>query len=118
MTTIHVGVLNIVLFIPGARSLKDGRAALASLRDKVRHRFDVSVNELPTDTPARRELVVTTSGADAKTIRSTLDRIRSFIEDSDQARAAEVHIEVFPWQRPHVIEGSWPIDIGGDDDDG
>jgi uncharacterized protein YlxP (DUF503 family) len=118
--TIFVGVLRIVLFIPGARSLKDGRAALLSIRDKVRHRFDVSAHEIASDLPARRTLVFTTAGSDAKAIRSSLDRIRSFVEASDLARAAEVDADVFPWQPVHVMDGSWPIgfseDNGGEDD--
>jgi uncharacterized protein YlxP (DUF503 family) len=114
--TIFVGVLRIVLFIPGARSLKDGRAALASIRDKVRHRFDVSAHEMPSDLPARRTLVFTTSGSDAKAIRSVLDRIRSFVEASDLARAAEVDADVFPWLPSHVMDGSWPIGLDAEPD--
>jgi uncharacterized protein len=110
--TVFVGVLRIVLFVPGARSLKDGRAALASIRDRVRNRFDVSAHEIPSDAPARRVLVFTTAGSDAKAIRSSLDRIRSFVEASDLARAAEVDADVFPWTPAHGIEGSWPIGLG------
>ena len=44
--TIHVGVLHMVLRINGARSLKDRRQVVRSLRDRVRHRFDVTWHEV------------------------------------------------------------------------
>jgi hypothetical protein len=41
-----VAVLRIDLHLPYARSLKDKRMALRSLRDRLRKRFNVSVSEL------------------------------------------------------------------------
>ncbi|PIQ84585.1 MAG: hypothetical protein COV75_01445 [Candidatus Omnitrophica bacterium CG11_big_fil_rev_8_21_14_0_20_63_9] len=38
-----VGILQVELFLPMAQSLKDKRSVLKSLRDQVRHRFNVAV---------------------------------------------------------------------------
>jgi hypothetical protein len=41
-----VGVLTVRLHIPGARSLKDRRRAVRSVKDRLRSRFNVSVAEI------------------------------------------------------------------------
>ncbi|HEV8550109.1 MAG TPA: DUF503 domain-containing protein, partial [Polyangiaceae bacterium] len=41
-----VGVLRLVLSIPGARSLKDRRQVVKSLKDRVRARLPVSIAEV------------------------------------------------------------------------
>ncbi len=41
-----IGVARLVLSIPGARSLKDRRQVVKSLKDRVRARFPVSVAEV------------------------------------------------------------------------
>jgi uncharacterized protein YlxP (DUF503 family) len=95
---IFIGVLRVVLHIPGARSLKEGRQVAHSLRDRVRHRFDVSVHEVePSENHTRRVLLVTTGGNDSRAIASTLDRVRAFLEGSGDAMVAHVDVEVFRW---------------------
>jgi uncharacterized protein YlxP (DUF503 family) len=44
--TQHLGVLAVAVHIPAAQSLKEKRLVLKSLKDKVRHQFNVSVAEL------------------------------------------------------------------------
>lgn len=41
-----VGLLRLEFFLPGARSLKDKRMVLKSLKDRLRARFNVAVAEL------------------------------------------------------------------------
>jgi len=41
-----IGLLTLELYIPDARSLKDKRQILRSLKDKLRHHFNVAVAEL------------------------------------------------------------------------
>lgn len=112
---IHIGVLRLVLHVPGARTLKDGRQAVVSLRDRLRHRFDVSVHEIePSERATRRVLIVTTAGHDARLIRSILDRVRGAAESSGQVLLAEVDVDVFPWQ---PRDRDWiPLDPSGSGD--
>lgn len=98
---VHVGIMQFRLEVPGARSLKDRRRALKSLQDRVRHRFDVTWNEADEhDDVDRRSVVCTTAGSDARLLRSTLDKIRRFVEDSGKAWPISVEVDVFPWN-PH-----------------
>ena len=99
--TIHVGILHMVLRIDGARTLKDRRQAVASLRDRVRHRFDVTWNEVePTESPTRCAVVCTTAGNDAQVLQSALDRVRAFVDQSGKAWADAVDVEILPWHPP------------------
>lgn len=41
-----IGLLRLEFFLPGARSLKDKRMVLKSLKDRLRARFNVAVAEL------------------------------------------------------------------------
>jgi hypothetical protein len=45
-----VGVLQMRLIIRDSRSLKDRRRVVLSLKDQIRHRFNVSVAEISDDT--------------------------------------------------------------------
>jgi uncharacterized protein YlxP (DUF503 family) len=104
--TVHVGVLQVVLAFPGARSLKDRRQDLQSLKDRVSARFQVSVHELPDDSPVRGTLVFTTAGADSRAIRSALDQVRAFIDGAGRGLPVQVDLDVFPW---HPAERRWDV---------
>lgn len=91
----HVGVLRIVLALPGARSLKDRRRVVVSLRDRARKRFQVSCNELAGfDAPNRACLVFTTAGSDADVLQSTLDSVRSFVISGGDFVVASTDLQV------------------------
>jgi uncharacterized protein len=110
---VMVGVLRVDLAIPGARTLKDRRQVLRSLRDKVRHAFSVSCNELsPSEHPTRGELVVTTAGDDGALIRQTIDRVAQLLRTHPSAVVTQMDIEVFPW---HPDDQSW-ADIASADE--
>ena len=100
---VHIGVLHLVLRINGARTLKDRRQVVHSLRDRVRHRFDVTWHEVePSDSPSRCAVVCTTGGNDSRLIRSILDRVHRFVEQSGNAWPETVDLDVFPWHPPDV----------------
>lgn len=95
---IFVGVLRMVLTIPGARSLKDRRQVVSSLRDRIRHRYDVTFHEVDTtDRPTRQVVVLTTGGNDGHRIRSVLDQIVGFVGRSGKAVLGDVDVDVFRW---------------------
>jgi hypothetical protein len=95
---IHVGVLTVVLQVPGARTLKDSRRVIASLRDRVRHKFDVSFHEVDAgESVTRRAAVITTGGGDARVIRSVLDQIRAFLESAPDSVVLDLDLDVIPW---------------------
>ncbi len=102
--TIHVGVLHMVLRIQGAQSLKDRRKAVVSLRDRIRSRFEVTWNEVePFARADRCAVVCTTAGTEARLLRSTLDKVRHFVDQSGKAWADAVDVDVFPWHPPDAL---------------
>lgn len=94
----QVGVLLLQIAIPGARSLKDRRQVIVSLRDRIRARFDVGCNEISgDDLHARGALIVTCGGNDPQVLASLLDRIRSFAEANGGCVVTDAPSEVRPW---------------------
>lgn len=95
---LHIGVLRVVLHVPAARTLKDSRAILNSLRDRVRHRFDVAVHEIEAgDAAQRRVLAVSTVGDDARLLRSIVDKVLAYIESFPEVTPTDIDVDVFQW---------------------
>lgn len=100
---VHIGVLRLVLRIPGARSRKDRRQAIRSLADRMRHRFDVTVNEIDRgEQPTMAILVVTTAGNDGRLIRSILDQATAFAETVGLVGVVGIDVDVFRWHPPGI----------------
>jgi uncharacterized protein len=83
---VTVLVLTWELQIPGCRSLKEKRMVVRSLRDRLRHRFNVSVAETGfQDVHDRAELtaaLVTSDGRAAESLAGSLDR---FVDENGRA---------------------------------
>ena len=102
-TPVYVGVLRLVLRVPGARSRKDRRQAVQSLADRMRHRFDLSVNEIDRgEQPTMAVLVATTAGNDGRLIRSILDQASGFARSVGSVVATGIDVDVFRWHAPGV----------------
>jgi hypothetical protein len=75
-----VGVLTLELGIFDARSLKDKRRALRSVKDRLRNGFSVSVAEVDElDSWQRAVLGVAMVGNEARFVNSCLDKIVDWI---------------------------------------
>lgn len=97
---IHIGVLRLVLRIPGSRSLKDRRRVVASLRDRVaarHHTWLAEVGHLENHEAA--VLAASVVGNDARVVRSRLDQVRAEAELLGDAYLVETHSEIFPFSR-------------------
>lgn len=95
---IFVGVLRIVITVHGARTLKDRRQVVVSIRDRMRHRFNISFHEIePGDDPTSAAVAITTAGNDQVVVRSVLDQCAGLVRDHTVASAAQVDVEVFRW---------------------
>lgn len=105
MTPVYVGVLHAQLLIQGARSRKDRRQVVWSLRDRVRQRWEVTFHLLDDDDhPGHQQVVLTTAGNDPRWLRTILDEVRAFLGASPTCWPGAVDVEVFRWHPP---EGSW-----------
>ena len=114
---IYLGVVRVLLQIPGARSRKDRRSVVSSVRDRLQHRFDVSIHEIGTSgDPSYQTLVLTTAGNDPQLLRSVLDRCVGQIHGHPTAIAAQVDVDVFRWEVP---DDGWAArmmaELGSDD---
>jgi len=77
-----IGLLTLEIHIPDARSLKDKRQVLRSLKDRLRARFNVAVAELEHQELWQRSRVgVITLSADGKHLEESLAAIT---EESEQ----------------------------------
>lgn len=102
---VFVGVMVAEIRVRGARSLKDRRQVLVSIRDRLRHGFDVSVHELSAgEDPQTGRIVCTTAGNDRRTIESILGRCAEVVRTHPIAEAGRIDLDVFRW---HPSAQSW-----------
>jgi uncharacterized protein YlxP (DUF503 family) len=98
---VHVGVLRVVIHVPGSRSLKDRRRVVASLRDRIvaRHRCAFAdVGHLEAHGAA--VVCVATVGNEARVVQSVLDGVRAEILAHPEAVVADMRLDVAPWPTP------------------
>ncbi len=76
----RVGVLKATLHVPGARSLKDRRRVVRSIRDRLRNSFNASVCEISADGLWRTAvLAVAAVGPDASIVDERLRQVTGFL---------------------------------------
>lgn len=93
--SLWVGVLRLGLVVPGSRSLKDKRRAIAQLRDRLRARHNLSVAEVGhLDSPMRAVVGVAMVANDARFLRSALDALRSDIQGWSMALIDEFEVSI------------------------
>lgn len=84
------------LSLPGCSSLKEKRSVVRSLRDKLRHTFNVSVAETGLqDVHARAEITIALVASDGRLAESMLDRIDAFVAERADAVVASVRRELY-----------------------
>ena len=90
-----IGLLIIDLGIPGARSLKDKRRVLKSLRERLRSRFNCSVAETEfQDVWTRARLAVCVVSGDSRHANSQLNEIARFVERHPGGELLDYRIEM------------------------
>ena len=81
-----VGVCSWSLSLPGCRSLKEKRMVVKSLKERLQHRFRVSVAETAhQDLWTRAELTAAVVAADRSQADSVLDKLDRFLEGDGRA---------------------------------
>ena len=89
-----VGILTIVLSIPGSDSLKDKRHVVKSILDLARNRFNVSAAEIDhLDSHRSAGLAFACVCNDRAVANSMLDKIRSYVESNPLCEIAESGME-------------------------
>jgi uncharacterized protein YlxP (DUF503 family) len=91
-----VGTLTLKLAIFEAVSLKDKRRVVKSLKDRLRHRFNVSVAEVGSlDRWQQAELGVALVANDGQFVESALDQVVAYVRQDASASLVDYDVEVF-----------------------
>ncbi|MEE9555223.1 MAG: DUF503 domain-containing protein [candidate division Zixibacteria bacterium] len=89
-----VGVLEIVIAIPGARSLKEKRKVVKSLKDRLRNNFNISVAEIANqDIWQTATLGVAVVSGDMAYANGVLSRIQDMVGGLRDAVLTECRLE-------------------------
>jgi uncharacterized protein YlxP (DUF503 family) len=95
-----VGVLRVVLQIPGARSLKDRRRVVRSFKDRVRARLPVSVAEVgDVESWQIATLGIAVLSGDASRCEEVLAAARSMATTLHDALLTDVRTEILSFGR-------------------
>jgi uncharacterized protein YlxP (DUF503 family) len=97
-----VGVLRLVLRMPGSRSLKDRRRVVSSVRDRVQARHHAAVADVGhLERHDAAVIAVTLVGNDARLLRSRLDTIRAEVEAGHDALLSDSNVEMLTLNGQH-----------------
>jgi uncharacterized protein YlxP (DUF503 family) len=96
--TMHVGVMRLVLEIPGARSLKDKRQVVRSFKERVKARLSISIAEVGhQDKLQRATFGVAVVSEDAGVCEELLGRVTSLAASLPDAILCDRASELIPF---------------------
>jgi uncharacterized protein YlxP (DUF503 family) len=91
-----IGVCTIEIHVPDSGSLKDKRHSLRSLKDRIRHTFNVSVAEVDNnDLWQRASLAVAAVSNDKSHLNQTLDHVLDMVRSVPEISLLDYHIEIY-----------------------
>ena len=90
-----IGLCHLELLLDGNFSLKGKRQVIKSIVDRARQRFNVSIAEVDDlDLWQKAVLGVCTVSNDRQRVNSILDKVVSFIENTNLAQVTDSQIEI------------------------
>ena len=96
MGSMVVGTVIVKLAIFDATSLKDKRRVVKSLKDRLRHRFNVSVAEVgDLDRRQSAEIAVAVVANDGSFVESCLDKVVDYVRMNRGASLVDYETDVF-----------------------
>jgi hypothetical protein len=91
----HIGVLQFVLDIPHASSLKDKRRVVKSMKDRMRRQFNVSVAEVDDlDVHTTATMAAVMAGSDVPYLNGALDKLVTTLKDLREGSLADWQLEI------------------------
>ena len=94
----HVGVMRLVLEIPGARSLKDKRQVVRSFKERVKSRLAVSIAEVGhLDKLQLATFGVAVVSEDAQICDELLGKVTSMANSLSEALLTDRAVEIIPF---------------------
>ena len=89
-----IGVIETTISIPGARSLKDKRAVVRGLRDRITHNMNVSGAEVgKQDFWKTAALAFVTVAAQKATVEKRLSEVAKILESDPRYVLMQIHTE-------------------------
>lgn len=91
----HVGILQLDIFIPQALTLKDKRRVVLSLKDKIAHSHNVSVAEIARLDEYQRSMIgIAMVGNDKRYIEGGLSRIVDLVRMNRNVNLLDYKMEM------------------------
>ena len=96
MSAARVAVGTVDIHLPDVGSLKGKRRALKGLKEKLRHRFAISVAEVDHhDSWQRATLALACVSGDSRHANEVISKAMDFLEDNVEGYVTDVEVEVF-----------------------
>ena len=90
-----IGIVSASLSIPEARSLKDKRSAIRSLKDRILNKMNVSVAEVgKQDSVKQAEMAFVTVAATKKIVDQRLSGVSSVLQTNPRCILIDLHTEI------------------------
>ncbi|NOZ19979.1 MAG: DUF503 domain-containing protein [Planctomycetes bacterium] len=91
-----VGTLSIKLVIPDARSLKQKRSALKSVKDRLRNGFNISISEIDShDIWQSAVLGVAMVGGDRRHVNAVLSNVIEAVKRFHHVQLVDYELELY-----------------------
>ena len=95
MSAARVAIGTVEIHLPDVGSLKGKRHALKGLKEKLRHRFEISVAEVDhQDSWQRSTLALACVSADSRHANEVISKALDFIEDNLDGYVIDVQVEI------------------------
>jgi uncharacterized protein YlxP (DUF503 family) len=95
MSGARVAIGTVELHLPDVGSLKGKRHVLKGLKEKLRHRFEISVAEVDhQDLWQRATLALAYVSGDSRHANEVMSKALDFIEDNLDGYVTDIHVEV------------------------
>jgi hypothetical protein len=95
MSVARVAVGTVELHLPDVGSLKGKRHALKGLKEKLRHRFEISVAEVDyLDSWQRATLALACVSGDSRHANEVISKALDFIEDNVEGYVIDMQVEI------------------------
>ena len=96
MSAARVAGGTVEIHLPDVGSLKGKRRALKGLKEKLRHRFAISVAEVDHhDSWQRATLALACVSGDSRHANEVISKAMDFLEDNVEGYVTDVEVEVF-----------------------
>lgn len=90
-----IGVLQASLSLPEARSLKDKRSVIRSLRDRIMHKMNISVAETgKQDLWKAAEMAFVTVASEKNVVEKRLAEVTTILQTNPRSVLLDVHMEI------------------------